>query len=215
MESDQSFESSNPEGDPPGSPVDGGKDTSSFGKRLAGTLRGSRHAFAEIAGDRGATWHAVAVILVTGILKSVFGIAEFEFLPSSFEAPSGGERAFVGATALIDALLSAVLLTFMLRITATRFGRRSPAYDSWFRVLGFTSAVTVLDVIPIVGWIAATIYSLVLLVRATRELADTSTWRSLAIVLIAAVGYAFCMLGVVLLFQAVGALIGTLENPFA
>ena len=215
MESDQSFESSNPEGDPPGSPVDGGKDTSSFGKRLAGTLRGSRHAFAEIAGDRGATWHAVAIILVTGILKGVFGIAELEFLPSSYDEPSGGGQALAAATALIDALLSAVLLTFVLRIAAARFGRRSPAYDGWFRVLGFTSAVTVLDVIPIVGWIAATIYSLVLLVRATGELADTTAWRSLAIVLLATVGYLICMLGVVLLFQAVGALIGTFDNPFA
>ena len=219
MESDQSFESSNPEGDPLGSPVDGGKNTSSFGKRLAGTLRGSRHAFAEIAGDRAATWHAVAIILVTGILKGVFGIAELEFLPSSNEAPSGGGRAFGGATALIDSLLSAVLsavlLTFVIRIAAKRFGRRSPAYDGWFRVLGFTSAVTVLDVIPIVGWIAATVYSLVLLVRATRELADTSTWRSLAIVLIAVVGYFLFMVVLGFLFAAVGALIGTFENPFA
>lgn len=215
MESDQSFESSNPEGNSLGSPVDGDKNASSFGKRLAGTLRGSRHAFAEIAGDRAATWHAVAIILVTGILKGVFGIAELEFSPSSYDEPSGGGRAFGVATALIDSLLSAMLLTFVLRIAAKRFGRRSLAYDGWFRVLGFTSAVTVLDVIPIVGWIAATIYSLILLVRATRELADTTTWRSLAIVLIATVGYSLCMVVAVLLFEAVGALIGTFDNPFA
>ena len=215
MESDQSFESSNPEVDPLGSPVDGGKNTSSFGKRLAGTLRGSRHAFAEIAGDRAATWQAVAIVLVTGILSVVFGGAEFAFSASSSGSVSGGERAFVAATAPIGSLLSVAVLAFVSRIVAKRFGRQSPPFDSWFRVLGFTSAVRVLDVIPIVGWVAASIYGLVLQVAATRELASTTAWRAIAIVLMALVGSGVFWLVQGLLFAAIGALVGALENPFA
>ena len=215
MESDQSFESRNPEGDSLGSPVDGGKNTSSFGKRLVGTLRGSRHAFAEIAGDRGATWHAVAIILVTGILSSVFAAAGFESLASPSEEPSGGERAFVAATTLIGSLLYVAILAFVIRIAAKRFGRRSPAFDCWFRMLGFTMAVDVLNVIPVVGGITATIYGMVLQVAATRELAATTTWRSIAIVLIALVGTGVFLVVQVLLFTAVGSLVGVVENPFA
>ena len=215
MESDQSFESSNWEGDPPGSPVDGTKNARSFGKRLAGTLRGSRHAFAEIAGDRGATWHAVAIVLVTGILSSVFAAAGFESLASPSEELSGGERAFVAATAPIQALVLVAIPAFVSRIAAKRLGRRSPAFGGWFRVLGFTMAVNVLGVIPIAGGIAATIYGLVLQVAATRELASTTTWRAIAIVLIAIVGSGIFMGVQGILYFAVRSLVGTLENPFA
>ena len=215
MESDQSFESSNWEGDPPGSPVDGTKNARSFGKRLAGTLRGSRHAFAEIAGDRAATWHAVAIIVFAGILSSLFEGEELEFLASSSEGPSGGERAFVAATTLIGSLLYVAILAFVSRIAAKRFGRRSPAVDGWFRMLGFTMAVNVLNVIPVVGGITATIYGMVLQVAATRELAATTTWRSIAIVLIALVGAGVFLVVQVLLFTAVGSLVGVIENPFA
>lgn len=212
MEPNGSSESSYREPDPPASQHTGDEGPSSFWKRLAGVLLGSRRAFAEIAGDPRATRHAVAIVLVTSILASAFGGAEFSDEPS--EGPRWSERAFSLATDPIIGLASAAIYSWMIRIAAEWRGRASPAFGAWFRVLGFASAVSVLDLIPISGSVATLIYSLILDVAITRELAGAPTRSAIGIVLVAIFGFALLFGVLVLLYIAAGALVGMLANPF-
>lgn len=102
----------------------------------------------------------------------------------------------------------------MIRIAAEWRGRASPAFGAWFRVLGFASAVSVLDLIPISGSVATLIYSLILDVAITRELAGAPTRSAIGIVLVAIFGFALLFGVLVLLYIAAGALVGMLANPF-
>lgn len=199
--------------DPPDAPVAGDMNASSFGKRLAGALLCSRRAYAEIAADRGATGHAVAIVLVTDILTSLFGVAESWM--SSTAVPPWGGTLFVTMSALTFGLAFTAISALVFRIVAGWFGARSVAFGGWFRMIGFAAPVGALTMIPRYGWVAVQVYSLILYVVATRAVAVTTIRTAIIIGLVAVVGQSLLVSALLLLYGSIGAMIGLLDNPFA
>lgn len=186
VEPNRSFESSHHEDVSPASPAAGGNKPSSFWKRFAGALLGSRRAFAEIAGDPRATWQAVALIVFPGILMDAFGEAEILTLPTGEDARVSD--IFGIAQDRLEGLVITVTMALLLRVVSGWLQGRSSSFGGWFRVLGFTSPIEVLMTIPTYGWIAVLIYGSILYVLATRELAATNTRTAIGIVLTSIVG---------------------------
>ncbi len=213
MEPDVSSESSYREPGPLASPSTGDEGPNPFWKRLAGVLLGSRRAFAKIAADRGATWQAISVILVATLLSGLFGGPAFSTSSSGDVARVA--RIFDSVSAMASSLAFTAIYAWMVRIVAGWFGTRALAYGGWFRVLGFTSASAVLAMLPIYGWIAAGIYGLVLEVVAIRELAVTSTKRSITTALIAVFGASFAWVALTVLYASISLVFGAFDSAFA
>ena len=65
------------------------------------------------------------------------------------------------------------------------FANEVPAYPNWFRILLFTSAPTALGIVPIVGALVGSVYTIVLHVGAIRDLARITTGAAIVVWLIA------------------------------
>ena len=208
----QLFEESEQPADPADALGDADTPPSSFGKRLAGALLCSRRAYTEIAADRSATWHAVAIVLVTSILSALFGDAGL--WTSSTGEPTRGSRIFSVVYAPMLGLAGTAVHASIIRMVAEWFGRRSLAFGGWFRVMGFIAPAGELAVIPSYGWIAVQVYSLILDVVATKAVAATTTRRAIIIVLVAVVGESLIMTALMLLYLSIGAMTGLIDNPF-
>ncbi len=64
------------------------------------------------------------------------------------------------------------------------FANEVPAYPNWFRMLLFTSAPTALGIVPFVGTLAGSVYTIVLHVVAIRDLARVTTGAAVVVWLI-------------------------------
>ena len=145
-------------------------------RRLMGTFRGSRRTFSEISTDRSATRQMVVSVYIAGILHSISPKWESGFVYIVFYALGG----------LARTLGSVACTALAYRIVAKRFSPMAPSYGSWFRVLGFTTAVCVpIALVPFVGWYTSIFYNFVLNVVATSELSCTKIRVALTIALIA------------------------------
>lgn len=208
----QLFEENEQPADPPDAPVSADRNASSFGKRLAGALLCSRRAYAEIAADRGATWHAVAIVVVTDILCGLLGDAES--WTSSTAEPTWGGSLFVAVSTLTFGLCFTAISAFVFRIVAGWFGTRSLEFGGWFRVMGFAAPAGALVVIPSYGWVAVLAYSLILYVVATRVVAATTTGTAIIIGLVAVIGQMLLVGPLLLLYGSIGVMIGLFPNAF-
>ena len=200
VEPNRSFESSHHRSDSPTSPGAGESRPSSFWKRLAGALLGSRRAFAEIAGDPRATWQAVALMVFPGILVGALGGADI--VTQSTEETTRGTDIIDVAKHLLSGLVFTATMALILRGVSGWLEGRSCSFGGWFRVLGFTSPIEVLITIPTYGWIAVLVYGSILYVLATRELVATNTRTAIGIVLVSFV----CQI-------LLGRTLGLLKNP--
>jgi hypothetical protein len=155
----------------------------SFGERMVGAMQGNVTTFQEIEADPTAIGQAVTVIVIAGVASLIGNIFRHGIA--------------YGIVSLIVALLVYALWTFVIVLVGTRV-MPEPAtkadFNEGFRVIGFTAAPGVFNVLAIIPFLgplisfAIWIWMVVISVIAVREVLDFSnTGRAIIVCLIAAV----------------------------
>ena len=119
----------------------------------------------EIASDPNSTKQGAIVLVAAQATSSIFS---FLLIPIAVPA------AFVVIAAAAG----------LLCLTSRLFSKQVPAYQEWLRALMFATAPRAIGLVPILGDVAGNIYTLVLMVFVTRNLARVSTEVAAVIVLL-------------------------------
>ena len=120
----------------------------------------------EIASDPNSTKRGLVVVIVASVAACLFVLPVVLItIPATFVA--------IAVTAGLYCLFSRL------------FANEVPAYPNWFRILLFTSAPTALGIVPIVGALVGSVYTIVLHVVAIRDLARITTGAAIVVWLIA------------------------------
>ena len=140
---------------------------------------------------RGSTWSRVVAML-----KLEPGISG-EIASDPNNTKQGLLVLAIASAAATLLFLPLILITFPLTLIAIAvtsglyclfsrlFANEVPAYPDWFRVLLFSSAPTALGIVPIVGALAGSVYTIVLHVVAIRDLARITTGAAIVVWLVA------------------------------
>jgi len=137
--------------------------------------------YAEIGSDQAATGQAIVVAAVAGLISSVTGAGGF------FGRIIGGIGGVIGL-----AIFSGVI--FLIG----RLFKGQGQYVELFRGLGYASAPSALGLIPFLGWIGG-IWSVVLAIRAVKEINKVSDGAAAVTVLIPVVVIGFLVFILVVL----------------
>lgn len=141
------------------------------------------------AGD-GSTWSRVLAML-----KLEPGISE-EIASDPKSTKQGLVVLVIASTAACLLVLPVVLFTIPLTLIAIAmtaglyclfsrlFANEVPAYPNWFRMLLFTTAPTALGIVPFIGALVGSVYTIVLQVVAIRDLARVTTGAAVVVWLI-------------------------------
>ena len=157
----------------------------SLGQRMVGAMQGDVKTFTEIEADPTAIGQAVTVILIAGVASLIGNIFRFGLMG--------------GIMSLIISLLAYALWTFVIILIGTKVMPEPTTkadFNEGFRVIGFTAApgvFNVLAIIPFLGPVISfviSVWMLVIAVIAVREVLDYSnTVRAIVVCLIAWVVY--------------------------
>ena len=140
--------------------------------------------YPEIANDDNATVQAVGVAALASLIGSLFQ-----------------EGTFVGRliSALIGAAIGLFIWSGIVFLSSKLFGGQAP-YISLVRPIGYAAAPFALGLVPFLGFIGL-IYSLIIQIRAVREVAGLSDGAAVAAVLLP---FAIIVIPIVLLLLALG-----------
>ena len=157
----------------------------SLGQRMVGAMQGDVKTFTEIEADPTAIGQAVTVILIAGVAALIGNIFRYGLMG--------------GILSLIISLLAFALWTFVIVLIGTKVMPEPTTkadFSEAFRVIGFTAAPGVFNVLAIIPFLgplisfAISIWMLVIGVIAVREVLDYSnTGRAIIVCLIAWVVY--------------------------
>jgi hypothetical protein len=152
----------------------------SFGERVVGAMKGDVNTFEEIERDQTAMGQAVSVILLAGVAALVGNI---------FRA---GVR--LGVMSLLLSVIGFAIWSLLVMLIGTKVmpePQTKADFSETFRVLGFTAAPGLLNVLAIVPFLGPLIsfvislWSLVVMVIAVRSVLDYSnTGRAIIVCLI-------------------------------
>jgi hypothetical protein len=149
--------------------------------------------FQEIGADPTATVQAIIVVVVASLVGGLGTIFSGDFDAVGW--------ILGGAYSIVGLAITAGVIYLISRLFQARGD-----YTSLFRSLGYASAPQALAIIPILGWLAGLVWSLILAIRAVKETQAVSGGAAAAIVLIPA---AIVFVIVVILVVALGvALVG-------
>ena len=137
-------------------------------ERLQRVLRLDDTVFTEIANDEGAIGPAIGVASLASAIAAITGQGNFV------------GRVVGGA---IGAVIGLFIWTAIIFAMSKAFGGKA-GYGQLVRPLGFTAAPYALAIIPVLGALVGAIWSLVLQVRAVREVNEVGDGTAIAIVLI-------------------------------
>jgi hypothetical protein len=138
--------------------------------------------YAEIGSDQAATGQAIVVAAVAGLISSVTGAGGF------FGRIIGG---------LIGGVIGLAIFTGVIFLIGRLF-KGQGQYVELFRGLGYASAPSALGLIPFLGWIGG-IWSVVLAIRAVKEINKVSDGAAAVTVLIPVVVIGFLVFILVVL----------------
>jgi hypothetical protein len=155
----------------------------SLGERMVGAMKADTKTFQEIEADPGAIGQAVTVIVIAGVASLIGNIFR-----------SG---VFGGMMALILSLISYALWSLLVVLVGTKLMPEPTTkadFNEAFRVIGFTAAPGVFNLLaivpflgPLISFVIA-IWTLIIGVIAVREVLDYSnTARAIIVCLIAMV----------------------------
>ena len=128
---------------------------------------------------------ALISALLGGILSMIFPL--FAGPGDTGEAFAGGVVGFVTSLILtpIYAVIALMIGAGILHLLVLLFARPSNAgFEATFRVVTYSWVYQLVSWIPIIGWLVAPIWGIVLLVFGIREVHNTTTGQALLIVLI-------------------------------
>lgn len=137
-------------------------------ERLQRMLRLDNTVFTEIANDESAIGPAIGVAAVASAIAGITG-----------EGNLAG-RVIGGA---IGAVIGLFIWTAIIYGMSKAFGGKAE-YGQLVRPLGFSSAPYALAIIPVLGAIVGAVWSLILQIRAVREVNEVGDGTAIAIVLI-------------------------------
>ena len=161
-------------------------------ERLTRVLKLDSTVFREIADDESALGPAVGVAALASAISAITGQGNFV------------GRVIAGA---IGAAIGLFIWTAIIFAMSKAFGGNA-TYGQLVRPLGFSSAPYALAIIPVLGALVGAIWSLIIQIRAVREVNQVGDGTAIAIVLIP-FGILF-VLGVILVVVAGIALLGLL-----
>lgn len=147
---------------------------------------------------------ALICALINGILGGIIGfLLSLGFVGSQ---NFGGSFSSLIGNIILSPIYAAVALFIgggiyhllvLLLVRPTHAG-----FEATFRVVAYASVTWLISWVPLIGWIVAPIYSIVLSIFGIREVHSTTTGRAMAVVLIPAV---VILLLLVLLVAVIGA----------
>lgn len=137
-------------------------------ERLTRVLKLEPAVYKEIADDEGAIGPAIGVAAIASVIASLTG--------------SGGivGRIFAGA---IGAVIGLFVWTAIVFLMSKAFGGKA-TYGQLVRPLGYSSAPYALAIVPVLGAVVGAIWSLLIQIRAVREVNEVGDGTAIAIVLI-------------------------------
>ncbi|MEO5894408.1 MAG: YIP1 family protein [Vicinamibacterales bacterium] len=155
----------------------------SLGQRMVGAMQADVKTFQEIEADPSAISQAVSVILIAAVAS---------FIGNFFRS-----GVMFGVMSMVMTLISYALWTFLIVLIGTKLMPEPTTkadFQEGFRVIGFTAAPGVLNILAIIPFLgpvisfAISIWMLVIGVVAVREVLDYSnTGRAIIVCLIAMV----------------------------
>lgn len=137
-------------------------------EQLTRVLKLEPTVFKEIADDESAIGPAIGVAALSSVIASLTG--------------QGGivGRIFAGA---IGAVIGLFIWTAIVFLMSKAFGGKA-TYAQLVRPLGYSSAPYALAIIPVLGAVVGGIWSLIIQIRAVREVNEVGDGTAIAIVLI-------------------------------
>ena len=161
-------------------------------KRIERVVKFDKGIFKEIRDDKNAMPGAVVVLLLASIIGSIWSIL------ASFGL------ALIGV--VIFTPIGWFIGTGILHIIAKLFGGKS-TFEGYLKVTAYAEAPTALGVIPLIGTFVGGIWSLIILIAATRDAHELSTGKAVLVVLIPAIIVAIIIILLIALlipFSAMG-----------
>ena len=157
--------------------------------RLKRALKMEGGVFQEIGADPAATTQAIVVAVAAGLIGGLGLIFADSFSLGGW---------------LLGAILAPVWLAVITGVAylVSRLFKTQGDFMSLFRAFGYASAPRALSLVPIVGWLAGGVWSLILAIRAVRETLEVSDGTAAAIVLIPVGLVAVVVLIVILMIGA-------------
>ena len=137
-------------------------------ERVQRVLRLDNSVFTEIANDEGALGPAVGVAALASAIAAITGQGNFV------------GRVVGGA---IGAVIGLFIWTAIILAVSKAFGGKAN-YGQLVRPLGYSSAPYALAIIPVLGALVGAIWSLIIQIRAVREVNEVGDGTAIAIVLI-------------------------------
>jgi hypothetical protein len=116
---------------------------------------------------------------------------------------SGGLMIMIGALIPLGALLWVFIWSVLLHVSLLLVGGANEDFEASFRVVSYSSAADLFNIVPLVGWLIAPVWKLYLLVVGVREVHRTGTGRAAAAVILPAL---FCcgIVGIAVLIGLIG-----------
>lgn len=97
---------------------------------------------------------------------------------------TGGLMIIIGVLIPIGVVLWLFLWSVLLHVSLLLIGGAKEDFEASFRVVSYTSAADLFNIVPIIGWLVALVWKLYLLVVGVREVHQTGTGRAFAAVIL-------------------------------
>ncbi len=136
--------------------------------RVKNVLRLKPGVFADIAADTSATSQGFVVFAVATAIGNIWLVL---LLP----------------VVMAFALAAIAVESLFLMVVSKLFTDTVPGYGAWFRTFLFAAAPGVFSLVPVVGWIIASCYALIIAVLVVRELAQIATVQAVLVLIISVV----------------------------
>ncbi len=167
-------------------------DLAAVWQRVLRAVRREPGVFGEVGSDEKATGEAIVVAVVASLIGGLGTIWSGTFDVGSWIGGAIG-------TGTLGLAIGVGILFLMGKLFQSR-----GTYLGLFRAGGYASAPTALGIVPVVGVIVGSVWSIVLMIRAVRETQEVTDGAAVAIVLIpVGVGILIAALAFAALFAAV------------
>jgi hypothetical protein len=147
--------------------------------RILGVLKLDANTFEEIEHDQGATGQAALVVVIVALLGGVGNAVVNAISSGGFLNALLG---FVGT--LVVVLVGWVIWSGVIYLVGTNLFGGTADMGEMLRVVGFAYAPQALSIIPCIGWLIGTIWTIAALVVAVKQGLDIDTGKTIGTILI-------------------------------
>jgi hypothetical protein len=166
--------------------------------RIIGVFKLDVATFEEIEADQSATSQAALVVLVIAVISGLGSGLSASFLETSFLGSF--------ASAFIATFVGWLVWSALTYFIGTSFFGGEADMGEMMRVLGFAYAPQVLSIIPCIGWLVGSIWSLIAAFIAVRQGLDLDNTKAFLTIIVGFVAIVLISAVLGIIFGGLGAL---------